>query len=787
MLRALRVVMSVWLAIAMLACVGERARGDAFLEEANRAASATPGTLPAEDVLFPAMAEMEESPSGNTELWDIITLPEGDPLWRELSRWAAGETQQAVLEALGTVADPEETYVLGIAYDSASSAPEEWVAAGLVSSIGPGGELGTIGMEYLDSIDTLTELALVDAKRRAMEGDGQESLDVLVDLVRFGRIMAYRPSTIEKRTASAMMSMALERMRDVVYSHPDAFTSSMLNDVIIELDDRTLRLNRIDFPVLERLAAEQALERAFVERGGVRPVELATILTKSNVTGTPLRSFSEFAWYEQLASQHAGWFDTKDRIEDVWRDFQTRWNNQNWNLASLRLPTDWAQTEPSQYALIREFGGVDGEIDLYRVLSNMRLRLVMELRGTFNALGVVAFEKDNRSFPPVLQAIQPRYVSKLAFDPYNWNEELERQEDFGYFVPIRDQRFGPRELPQPYRVMVGSRLGGIESGSGMDFSIDEGEFDFEGDFGEFDEDASMQGGMSLIDGGEGFDEGGGIEVDPDSASYQIGSTVGLMILPLFMGEMDEVEYRNQLEILNGQLAAQGVPPIPEDVMDVQRGRIRATPLREWAVRAIRETPAEAFETAESQAPDEEMIQWLEGKDLSPASMRREAVSALEAELQGGGGAMLQMAGIRQEQIVDLVGDVVEDLAGRDELQKLAEDIRSGSEIPPEQTRESLAAIVDVVLKDDYVNRMQNMLDTVRTQLQQGGGLQEMMMASAFAEMTGGAAFPVLLDDSVFLLYSMGPDGTDDLAASVGVGGADVLIWPPLSSLEREQR
>ncbi len=46
-------------------------------------------------------------------------------------------------------------------------------------------------------------------------------------------------------------------------------------------------------------------------------------------------------------------------------------------------------------------------------------------------------------------------------------------------------------------------------------------------------------------------------------------------------------------------------------------------------------------------------------------------------------------------------------------------------------------------------------------------------------------FTALVDDKQFLLYSVGPNGVDDRARVVGTGGLDILMWPPILSLQRE--
>ena len=62
---------------------------------------------------------------------------------------------------------------------------------------------------------------------------------------------------------------------------------------------------------------------------------------------------------------------------------------------------------------------------------------------------------------------------------------------------------------------------------------------------------------------------------------------------------------------------------------------------------------------------------------------------------------------------------------------------------------------------------------------------EVVLALATAWQTVGGSFNVSLTDKDFVLYSVGPDGSDGLARSVGTGGDDLLIWPPIITLRRQ--
>jgi len=63
------------------------------------------------------------------------------------------------------------------------------------------------------------------------------------------------------------------------------------------------------------------------------------------------------------------------------------------------------------------------------------------------------------------------------------------------------------------------------------------------------------------------------------------------------------------------------------------------------------------------------------------------------------------------------------------------------------------------------------------------------LADRFARINDNAratTFTVSLDESYFVLYSVGEDAVADFARESGVGGADILYWPPVLSLAREQ-
>jgi len=96
------------------------------------------------------------------------------------------------------------------------------------------------------------------------------------------------------------------------------------------------------------------------------------------------------------------------------------------------------------------------------------------------------------------------------------------------------------------------------------------------------------------------------------------------------------------------------------------------------------------------------------------------------------------------------------------MQALARIAREERELTPDQSREVLRIIFEQAI--DLA--------------------AEQRLASIEAD-SPGAIFTVNLDDTVFVLYSIGFDEQPGFAETVGVGGGDILIWPPVISLERD--
>ena len=438
--------------VAMAAMGVSPARADKYLDGANRAAAATSGTRPVEETLFPVLASMDEPPvrvgMSRDEMRELMLAAEGDASWDALTKWAEAEPQQKVLEAMGTVTDPDHFYILGIPYGTEGAKPE-WVDAGLYVELGPDGLLYGAKFRYMDRLSWAAGLALFEAARLANAGEGEEAMKVLGSLVRFSRILAERAFAGEKAMAITLALVTLERARDVVFTYSDAMTPELIETLVEKIEFKALNADKIPLPEADRLAAEQIVDRAFENRGGAKPEVLAETMSRAEAGDRSLRLFSLAAWWATLAKTHADWFDTGDEIKGVWNDYVLRWKL-DFNDPLLRRPSDFRQMDPKKFPVIYEaMKGIES-------LFSLRKSFWVDLGGTYNGLGVMAFKLKERNYPPQIAAIAPKYVKHPVKDMYHLDFRYvpPQMDDYPYWVPIRDQKFDRRERPHPYAITV---------------------------------------------------------------------------------------------------------------------------------------------------------------------------------------------------------------------------------------------------------------------------------------------------------------------------------------------
>lgn len=652
------------------------ALGDAQFNAANKLVVAPAGNTPADPVLFPAIAAMTPAPASLTDWMTASLMTTQSPEWSEVEAWVKAEPQQKAIEALGKVADIKAKSLFTMPY-TAKGVDPAWVKAGLVIDTGTHGILAGAQFRYFSAIRPLLLLATTEAERLAAAGEGAKSAKVMLDTIRLGRILADRPTLDEKLVGIRMMHDGAERLRDLVYVHPDAFKIEDLKQAVLELDERLINVMKIRLPEADHLAAEQLIEMTIEERGEVDGGKLGATMSRLGSSDRPLLRFAEAAKWKKVAEVHAGWFDTRDELKKIWGDWTTRWNLQDLHDPLLRKATDYQKMAKGKFAILDEtLAGVDQ-------MRDRRLRLLAEMSGTRGALAVTALTKRSRAIPPAIQAVIPDFARReYLTDAYSYDRRYRTQQQLEFFVPIRDQKFGPRELPHPHEVLVvvsedESEIAPAASGdlAGMITNIGELLLAYKKATGE----------------------------KPSSAAAE--AIKGLSITPREKASFTQMLLIMKQDVASGQNIAELVK---EEIMATPTGQVR---------RVANEL------------------------EIDPDNLK-----AYAAEVFSG-------------------------LYASEPIKNAVQQLSSSTS----------------TLSDDVVKQVRDQFfalsfrqETIDKYLKPAAAEAEPEEASG-----GRTSFVAELDEKVFVLYSVGPDGQDNEARNVGAEGDDILYWPPVISLYRE--
>lgn len=650
------------------------AGGKTQLEAANKLVAAPPGNTSADPILFPAIAAMTPPPAVLTDWWTASLMTTSSPEWEEVAAWAAAEPQQKAIEALAKVADTKAKSLLTLPY-TAKGVDPEWVKAGLVIETDADGVLAGAKFKYLEAMKPLVLLATVESERLAATGEGRKAGKLMLETLRLGRIVADRPGLAEKLMGIQLMHHAAERLRDLVYQHPDAFKIEDLKQGVIELDERIVNVMKIRLPEANRLAAEQLIEMTIEDRGEVDAGKLGATMSRLASSNRPLMRFSEAAKWKKVADVHAGWFDSQDQLKKLWGDWTTRWNLQDLHDPLLRKATDFQKMPKAKFAILDEtLAGVD-------LMRDRRLRLLAEMSGTRASLAVVALSKRSRAMPPAVQAVIPDFARReYLTDPYAYDRRYRTLQQLEYFVPIRDQKFGPRELPRPHDVLVIIGEGEIAPAASGDLA-----------------------GL-VTNMGETLLALRKI-VGDKSVSGVAEALKGMTVTPRDRAIFTQMLLMMRQDVASGQNIAEIVK---EEIMATPTGQIR---------RIAREL------------------------EVDPDSLK-----AYAAEV---------FSGLYNSQTI------------QNARQYLSSSTATVSDDVIKQVRDEFFAIS---FRQDTIDKYLKKTET----------------STEAPEMSGGrTAFIAKLDEKVFLLYSVGPDGQDNEARNVGADGDDILYWPPVISLYRE--
>ncbi len=442
------------------------ARADEFVDRVNAVYEDIRDERRSDPIILAALAEMEDAPAMLSDQRQAALYPASGSAWSRLAEWAAAPSQVAALEALDSITKEQDyrramVFAQPYGLESVGADPGQiaFIQAGLYTDLGDPPLLAAAQHLYLRTFDDLAKLVHVEVTRRLDAGDGAGALDVLADLIQFGRQILDREFHAEKVWAFETMILAAERMRDVAYNDgrgAASLTAEELKAAIDRvLDERgPISTERIRLPKGDFIAGEQLIATVMEPRGRIRPEVFASTMSRLESTERPLRLFGESARWRDSAQMHVGWERANKTLDGLRNDFDFRWSLSPFDPQMARAFAIESVLSDQKTADL--FAVVSRSVPDMRDLFILRQLLRAELLGTQNALGLAAFDVQNGRFPLDLSGIRPRYVKTIGIDPFNPSVADGREPTLRFFVPVRDtaDRFSNQPNTPPHEISI---------------------------------------------------------------------------------------------------------------------------------------------------------------------------------------------------------------------------------------------------------------------------------------------------------------------------------------------
>ncbi|HED53455.1 MAG TPA: hypothetical protein ENJ00_04560, partial [Phycisphaerales bacterium] len=416
------------------------ARADDFTDRINRAYANIPQDRRAENVLIPALGQLEEPPAVLIGRADrVLLLTPSSPIWASASAWAQAQPQQDMLEAIFKVTqenNPRRAMVFALPY-GIRGIPTDWVRKGLHAELGDPPTIAGAKLGYLDRLAWVETLVHIEATRLLYENKPEQAMELMFHTALLGRMLADRSLHREVVWGMDTMRTAMLRLRDIAYvdsKNDHALTSDFLTEMVKKIDVRRgmFRLDRIRMPLGDQIAAEQMIERVFARTGEPDSAVFPTAMAELAATDRPLRLFAESGKWQKLESGHATKQETADELSAIFNDWSLRWDADLFD-PTFRTPTEYEKLSTRSFGLIAEIVPDIGG------LLVLRRELETEIIGTRLALAIEALViESGGSLPSDLYLIRPRYIDELGIDPYNPNRAANNKPPYKYFVPERD-------------------------------------------------------------------------------------------------------------------------------------------------------------------------------------------------------------------------------------------------------------------------------------------------------------------------------------------------------------
>lgn len=416
------------------------ASGQSWIEQANALYDDIIPSRRSENIILPALIGLEPAPVGVETIDKAMMMFAGAQGWSQAESWATSAPSRAVLEALdkatvGETYDTAKAFSLRYGTDGVSV---EMIRAGMYTELGDPPLLAGAKHRYMDKFDDLRCLVHVEATRLLSEGEVAQAMDLLVDLAQFGYQIADRETLKESRWGYVTMANAIMRVRDIAYQDfkgDRKVDLDAMGKVIDRLhpENGALRLDRLNFPRGNEIAARQLIDVLYIPRAGVDETRFVSTMVRLATSDLPLRRFSAASRFEANMDKQKSWFEIDDVVDDVFASWSKKWSFDRFDPV-LALPFAWETDVVGEDALVVRVG-VGGDMG---ELFDLRTQVTLERVGTRQALGLLGRYYLAGSFAPKIDGIRPRWVDRLEDDPLNTLRTGGRLPPMRYFRPVTD-------------------------------------------------------------------------------------------------------------------------------------------------------------------------------------------------------------------------------------------------------------------------------------------------------------------------------------------------------------
>lgn len=445
------------IAAGALLLLAPASSGQGLLSTANGLYADIVDERRSDPILLPALIDLEPAPVGVDTPERAALAFVGSRAWAAAAQWAKAGPQQAMIDALlaGTKGDRYDTAMAFGQRYGVNGVEIDLIRGRMYTELGDPPLLADARHLYMEKFEDLRCLVHVEATRLAGEGAFDESMGLLVAFAKFGYQMADREFLDESVWGYRTMIDSISRIRDIAYVDfrgSNEIEPDTIKNVIEQLHptDGPLRLDRLNFPHANRIAAEQLIEVLYVDRGGVDDARFVPTMVRLATGERPLRRFSAASYFEGLAGSQKDSFDIDDVNKQVFDSWERKWDLSRFDPVRA-LPFAWEQGVAGDDALVVR-QGAGGDMG---VLFDLREIVELERVATRQSLGLLGRYYVAGSFATRIDGIRPRWVDRLGDDPLNATRAGGRVPPMRYFRPVTDDYLAnERDEPQPHEMQV---------------------------------------------------------------------------------------------------------------------------------------------------------------------------------------------------------------------------------------------------------------------------------------------------------------------------------------------